>query len=249
MTKTITSLTNPLVQQAVKLHSAKYRKRCKEFIAEGIRVISTLIDAQHKPIVIFTTDALLPQADRFASNINIVLVSQALIKKISSLDTPSDIVAIFPIPEQLPYNKIGPGVVFVELQNPGNAGTLIRTAVAMNKKTAVFVDSVDPWNPKVVQASAGAIGMINVFQLTWDELVHNNGSLSLCALVVNGGKQPETMNLSNSLIVVGNEGSGLSNKKIEQCNEKITLKMPGEFESLNASIAGSIALYLSSSPK
>jgi len=245
MIKTITSLTNPLIQQAVKLHSAKYRDRCKEFIAQGLRVITTLIEAQHIPITVFTTEKLLYHAKKLASQEKIILISETLMKKISTLESASDIVAIFPIPLPLPYDQITSGVVLMELQNPGNAGTLIRTAVAMNKKTAIFVNSVDPWNPKVVQASAGAIGLINIFQLTWDELITYKNSLTLCALVVKNGKDPKKITFNNSLIIVGNEGQGLSDEKIKQCDEQITLLMPGKFESLNASIAGSIALYLS----
>ncbi len=123
-------------------------------------------------------------------------------------------------------------------------GTLIRTAAAMNKKTIVCVESVDPWNPKVVQATAGAIGSVNIFCINWDELLLNKKNLSLCALVAINGKNPDTVNLQNSLIVVGNEAHGIPEQWIAACDTQITLPMPGKFESLNAAVAGSIALYL-----
>jgi len=245
MIKTITSSTNPLVQRAIKLHSAKYRAHYKEFIAEGLHVIETLIETQNAPITIFTTEKQLSTVQKLVAEKKIILIPETLNVKISTLESPSGIIAIFPIPLQPSYNKLSSGIVLVDIQNPGNAGTLLRTAVAMNKKTAVFVNGVDPWSPKVVQASAGAIGLITIFQLTWDELVKHKGAFSLCALIVSGGDDPQNINIQNDLIVVGNEGQGLSQEQIDQCDKKITLSMPGNFESLNAAIAGSIALYLS----
>ncbi len=245
MIKNITSNTNPLIQRVIKLRSSKYRKRYNEFIAEGVRVITTLINAHHKPTTLFVTEKLLPQAKKLIRHTPIIVVSESLMKKISDMEAPSGILAVFPTPATQPYSALTPGVVLIGVQNPGNAGTLIRTAVAMNKKTAIFINSVDPWNEKVVQASAGAVGMINTFQLTWDELIAHKKNILLCALVIEQGKNPEKIDLHNSLIIVGNEGAGLSHEKIAQCDEKITLVMPGNFESLNASIAGSIALYLS----
>jgi TrmH family RNA methyltransferase len=246
MIKTITSPTNPLIQRAIKLHSSKYRTHYKEFIAEGIRIIATLVQANHIPAILFVTENVVAHAQKIISDEKIVIISESLMKKISTAETPSGMVALFAIPAQPDVAQLSAGIVLVDMQNPGNAGTLVRTAVAMNKKTAVFVGGVDPWNPKVVQASAGAIGLINIFQLTWEELVTHKKIIPLCALVVANGKQPDTKILHNAFIVVGNEGQGLSKKQVEQCDETITLTMPGSFESLNAAVAGSIALYISS---
>jgi TrmH family RNA methyltransferase len=114
----------------------------------------------------------------------------------------------------------------------------------MNKNTVVFIESVDAWNPKVVQASAGAIGQVNIFSLTWTELLQHKKNLNLCALVSSQGKNPSAINLRNALIIIGSEGHGIPQEWIDQCDERITIPMPGNFESLNAAVAGSIALYL-----
>jgi len=250
MIKTITSLTNPLIQRIVKLHSAKYRKAYQEFIVEGVHIIATLTQAQHKPIQVLTTEKMLFYTKRFFTPDsvifdNIIVVSEAIMKKISTQETPSGILALFSIPTQPDLDALSSGIVLANVQNPGNAGTLIRTAVAMNKKTAVFIGGVDPFNPKVVQASAGTIGAITIFQLDWQDLITHKKSIPLYALVATGGKNPQAINIRDSLIVVGNEGAGLTDEDIAQCDDTITLPMPGPCESLNASIAGSIALYLS----
>lgn len=251
MIKKISSHTNPLVQYVVSLHNKKYRDERQEFIAQGERTVSTIIAAGHVPTMIFVTEEVVPVAQKMAPDDAISIVASSVMEKISTVKSPSGILAVFSIPEQPSYETINSGIVLLELQDPGNAGTLLRTAVAMNKKTAIFVDSVDPWSPKVVQASAGAIGMINVFCMSWENLLEHKGTRPLCALILSRGNNPRNPDLSEVLIVVGNEGHGISRKHIGQCEEKMTLAMPGEFESLNAAVAGSIALYLStlSSPK
>lgn len=245
MIRKILSHTNALVQHVVKLHSLKYRNEFQEFIAQGERTISTLIAAGHTPVTLFVIEEDLKAAKKLAKDDTIIIVENSIMKKISTNKSPSGMLATFAIPLQPSADQISSGIVLVEIQDPGNAGTLIRTTVAMNKKTAIFVESVDPWNPKTVQASAGAIGMLNVFCMSWDELMMNKGPVPLCALIVSKGRNPLTLDLSNALIVIGNEGHGIARQRIGQCEEKVTLTMPGGFESLNASIAGSIVLYLS----
>lgn len=245
----ISSRTNPIIQDIVKLHSTKYRDSQKKFIAQGERTCSTLISAGHKPITIFVTEEHLTAAQKLTTNAHIVLVNQSVMEKISTTQTASGMLALFHIPPQPSYNKLGSGAVLARVADPGNAGTLIRTAAAMNKKTVVCVESVDPWSPKVVQASMGAVGLVNIFLLTWQELIKHKGTTELCALVVKDGKAPDEIDLKNKLIVIGNEAHGIPHEWIADCEETVTLPMPGDFESLNAATAGSIALYLAASIK
>jgi len=244
MIRKITSNANSLIQHVIKLHSSKHRTECNEFIAQGERTISTLIEAGLTPLNLFIVEEELAHAKKLANDETIIIVHTSILEKMSTVKSPSGMLATFAIPQQPSYDLISSGIVMVEIQDPGNAGTLLRTAVAMNKKTAVFVESVDPWSPKVVQASAGAIGMINIFCISWEELLENKGTIPLCALITSQTNNPRDTDLSNALIVVGNEGNGLARKRVGQCEEKMTLSMPGGFESLNASVAGSIALYI-----
>jgi TrmH family RNA methyltransferase len=128
-------------------------------------------------------------------------------------------------------------------------GTLIRSAIAMGIKSVVIVEGTDPWSPKVIQASAGTIIQANVFQIGWDQLIKNKKNLKLCALVVKGGKKPNQIDFKDILLVVGNEANGIPDNWLSKCEEKMTLPMPGNTESLNAAIAGSIALYLAFAKK
>jgi len=241
--KTITSSQNPLIQRVIKLHEVKYRAKFQEFIAEGIRTIETLIKSNQTITTLFTTEEYIHDAQQLVPDKNIILISTSLMKKISLATTPSNFLAIFAIPSQETIS-LNPGIVLAQIQDPGNAGTLIRTAVAMNKNTIICVESVDPWNPKVIQASAGTIGYANIFSLSWQELLQHKKQLKLYALIVSGGQNPYTINTQDALLVIGNEAHGIPQNWIDQCDKKITLSMPGTCESFNAAIAGSIALYM-----
>lgn len=244
MIRKVNSHVNSLVKHVVKLHSAKNRALLQEFIAEGLRTISTIINAGHKPVTLFIVEEFLAQAQKIAHEDAIVVVAPSVMEKMSTTKSPSGMLATFKIPHQPAFNKLDSGIVLAQVTDPGNAGTLIRTAAAMNKNTVVFVESVDAWNPKVVQATAGAIGRVTIFTMTWNELLQNKNNLMLCALISAHGKNPSSVDLAHSLIIIGNEGHGIPYEWVKQCDERITLPMPGEFESLNAAVAGSIALYL-----
>jgi len=244
MIKQINSTTNQLIKKVVQLHSSKYRDKYQEFIAEGFRTISTLITAGGELLTLFAVEEFLYDAQQIAPEKSIIIVTPSVMKKISTAKTPSGLLAIFRIPQQPSLDTLGAGIVLAKISDPGNMGTLIRTAAAMNKKTIICIESVDPWNPKVVQASAGALGNVSIFCISWQDVLLHKKNIPLCALVAIEGKSPESVNLKNALIVVGNEGAGIPDEWIAQCDEKITLPMPGNFESLNAAVAGSIALYL-----
>jgi TrmH family RNA methyltransferase len=244
MIKKIDSTANPIIKHVAQLHSSKHRAHLQEFIAEGFRTISTLINAGSKLITLFTTEEFVYDAQQLVPAKQIIIVSEQVLQKISTSKNPSGLLATFQIPAQPSFDKLAAGIVLAQIADPGNMGTLIRTAAAMNKKTVVCIETVDPWNPKVIQATAGAIGTVDLFCINWHDLILNKKNLRLCALVATEGKKPEDVNLCDALIVVGNEGAGIPNEWIAQCDEKITLPMPGNFESLNAAVAGSIALYL-----
>ena len=246
----ITSVQNESIKQIVQLHSAKGRTQYQQFIGQGLRVCTTLAQSNIPLVHIYTTKHMLADAQSIASHtpyVPITLVTDAVMRKISTSTTPAGIVCVFGMPKTVPLQlMIAPGLVLVGLSDPGNIGTLLRTAAALAIKTIVLVEGADVFNPKVIQASAGTIGMINLFHCTWHELVAHARSkkISLSALVVNGGKAPQEIKNKNTLLVVGSEAHGLTTEQQRDCDQLITLPMPGNTESLNAAIAGSIALYL-----
>ncbi len=242
--KTISSRTNPAIKHAASLHNKKYRAKHQQFIAEGLRSVSTLIHSNNLPEALYVTENRVSDAQKLVDEYRIYLVEDHVMEKISSTSTPSGIVGVFPIPPEPSPDTLGAGIVLAQISDPGNMGTLIRTAAALNTQSIVIIQGTDPWSPKVVQASAGTIGIVSIFQWSWDKLQTHKGKNKLCALTIAGGKKPAEIDFKHTLLVVGSEAHGIPEERVANCDEKLTLPMPGGAESLNAAVAGSIALYL-----
>ena len=244
--KKITAPTNPFVKQIVALHNTKGRREYGHFVAEGIRTIETLIAGGMKPIHFLATEQALDTAQQFVSQYGgeCIEVTETVMNKISPSATPSGLLATFAIPQQKIDALSTPGVALDHISDPGNMGTLIRSAVAFGCKSIVIIGGADCWSPKVIQSSAGTIAHAAIIETSWKTLLAQEKRPLLCALVVNGGKKPTTISLRDYVLVIGNEAHGIDQKNALLCNEQVTLQMPGNTESLNAAIAGSIALYL-----
>jgi TrmH family RNA methyltransferase len=215
-------------------------------LVEGLRAVSTFLHSVHVLQRLYITQKALSNASDLLKKCHYTVITDSQMAEISAASTPSGVLAIFEI------NKIvaplGAGIVCARLQDPGNAGTLVRSAAALNKKTVVFVESVDPWSPKVIQASAGTIAQVNVHELSWHGLKQQKKDIPLLALVTKQGQQPTAAH-ADGLFVVGNEANGIPPEWVKECEQKITLAMPGNTESLNAAVAGSIALYMTLLPE
>lgn len=239
----ITSVQNELIKTITKLHNPKGRKAQQKFLAEGIRVLSNFANSKWKPTELFATEQMADTALELFKKEPIIL-SDNVMKKLSTVATPSGVIAVFSYQKESPP-KLSTGLVLVSITDPGNMGTLLRSAVAFGSQTVVIVDGCDPYSPKVIQSSAGAVAQINILQWSWEKLLKNKKDFTLCALVVKDGQAPETFKDKNDLLlVVGNEAHGLSQDQINDCEAQLTLPMNKNTESLNAAIAGSIALYL-----
>lgn len=239
----IISVDNPEIKLVTELHEAKGRKAQKRFIGQGLRTCQTLIASNLELIKLYVTEEHLDQALQITTITHICLINTRILEKISTSTTPSGLVGVFGIPQQLTTKSLTEGIVLARISDPGNMGTLIRSAYAMGVRTVVVVEGTDPWSPKVIQATAGAIAALNIFELPWQALVENKRALTLCALVVKGGSAPKSIASSNILLVVGNEAQGIPEDWVKNCEKSMTIPMPGNAESLNAAVAGSIAMY------
>lgn len=241
--KTITSRQNPEIVAVAQLANAKQRAEQGLFLAEGLRVCSTLIKSPLALAQLYVTEAMLPHAQKMTRETKITVVNDSVIEKIAQTNNPSGMVGVFAIPAVPHFDRLTPGLVLAGISDPGNMGTLIRSCVAFGVQSVVVVEGVDPWSPKVVQSSAGTLGLVTLFTTTWQDLLHIKGDLELCALTVKNGQPPCDITSKNMLLVVGNEAHGIPAEWIAQCDYQLTLPMVGKAESLNAAVAGSLALY------
>ena len=242
----IQSLINPKVKHLVALQKKAYRHEHKQFLAQGATVYATLLQAGIKLHSVFVTAQAHDEHHQILKPDTMFEVTDAIMKKISTETTPSGIVAIFEIPESSTSDVTANALVLHNIQDPGNMGTLIRSAAAMNIATIFTMQGVDAYHPKVVQASAGTIGFVSIVPTNWPIFYKTYKHIGMCALVVDGGQDPQEINLKDCMLVLGSEGQGLPKEIITSCSQKMTIPMPGKTESLNAAVAGSIAMYLKS---
>jgi TrmH family RNA methyltransferase len=239
--KYISSVHHDDVKHIVSLQNRSYRYEHLQFIAQGTRVCKDLV-TRYKPVVIYMTEDYY-QSHEFQQLEEIIIgVSDRVMEKISGATTPSGICIIFSMPPTQPLPKSGPGIVLMDINDPGNMGTLIRSAAAMNVNHVILVGGVDPYHPKVIQSTAGCLQNMNIYQTSDTELKKQD--LNLCGLIVKNGQNPDSIDFTNTFLVVGNEAHGLSPDQIQLCTTTMTIPMPGNTESLNAAVAGSIGLYI-----
>lgn len=179
-------------------------------------------------------------------------VAGGSLRKVLDLVTPQSVVAVA---EQQhadlrslledAHSRGRPLMALVGIQDPGNAGTLVRVAEATGCAGAVFTEgSVDPWNPKTVRATAGALLRVPVAEgvapATLVELAGEVGP-PLVATIAHGGGSPDGLDLSGAkVILVGSEAHGLPAELLEAAQMTVTIPMEGEVESLNAAVSGAL---------
>jgi RNA methyltransferase, TrmH family len=138
-------------------------------------------------------------------------------------------------------------VIVAGLQDPGNLGTLIRSAEAFGASGVIALPgTVSQWNSKAMRASAGSVFRLPVVAATEDEVflrLRSLGVKTLAAVAERGVSAAETQLAGPVALLIGNEGRGLSPELLKRADERITIPCPGPVESLNAAIAGSILLY------
>ena len=230
----IESLNNAKVKTWQKLKEKKYRDETNLFIIEGDHLIQ---EAKKKNIIkeIITIDSE-EKADYY--------VNLQIMKKISCQKSISKSIAVC---YKLKENKIKNRILGLDnIQDPGNLGTMIRSAVAFNFDTIVLSNNtVDLYNDKVIRASEGMIFHLNIIRCDLEKFLQENISeYDILITDVQKGENIKNISLSKKIIlVIGNEGNGV-NKEIKKYNKHlIKLNMNQSCESLNASIAASILMY------
>lgn len=231
---------NPLVKELRQLHRPEGRRAARALLVEGRRAIAGFLAAGWRAEVVLAPPDEAAPADWQARP-----CSPRAAARLSQSSSPSGWFARFPLPDPGPLRPATGGLVLAEIADPGNAGTLVRSAAAFGIGDVVVVGGADPWSHKVVQASAGALAAVRIHRLDPAAgLGPLTGGAPLAALVVEGGADPATVPPGPRWLVVGSEAHGLRPEWQAVCNERLTLPMPGAVESLNAAVAGSIACYL-----
>lgn len=181
------------------------------------------------------------------AGVRVFALSEGVVEKIADAQTPQPVLAAvrFEQPDVTSVAKAGLIVVLHELRDPGNVGTIIRSADAAGATAVVLTgQSVDPFNPKTLRASAGSIFHLPVLVASIDAALAYFSDTQLLATVVRGGRSHREVDFSMpSVVVIGNEADGLDAATIERCATTISIPMDGRSESLNAGVAASLIAF------
>ena len=226
------------------LQHKKFRREHGLFLVEGYKSVSEFINSAYQIEAIYYTSTVASKMLKLSQKINSGEISLNILEKISTLKTPPDVIALvkIPAPIDLNYAKLQKkfSLVLDGIQDPGNLGTIIRTADWFGIDDIICSeDSVEVYNPKVVQATMGSLSRINVHYTNLG-LVIPQLNLPVFGALLDGENIYNTNFGGEGLLVMGNEGNGLRPEIKTLINKTITIPRVGNAESLNVAIATAI---------
>lgn len=236
----ITSVNNAYIKELVKLKHKKYRDQKRSFLIEGIHLCEEANNAGVLQQLIIRKDCTYQTTFD-----NTLLVSDEVMNKLSTTVSLVDVIGLCSFFDQT--EEIGNKVVILDnVQDPGNVGTIIRTAIAFGfNDIFLSLDSVDLYNEKLIRSSQGAIFKANIRSINSIELIsklkQDDYKVYGTALDKASGLQ-SFERIDKVALVFGNEGQGVSKELLNVCDDNIFIEIQG-FESLNVAIAAGICLY------
>ena len=251
MKSIITSLSNPKIKELRKLKEKKYRVAAREFLIEGVLFVQEALRQKATIRSLIVSDELLLEGLDPDPMTEVMIVPYEVIKDLASTVTPQGIIACVVIPDQVsPLDFFRePGLWFYldEIRDPGNLGTIIRSAHAFNVDGLILSKGcADPYQDKVLRSTMGSIFKVALYtdqepQLLSD-LLENGTELYLTDLY-DAGDLATIATSDRAVIVIGNEARGVSDEIKALTHKNIRIPMPGGAESLNAAVAASLIMY------
>ena len=256
----ISSFSNSKVKSVIALRDkASVRRERGAFIVEGIRMLSEVENSD--VLEVYVSESFLADADESTRNqlqtfsVGYEVLTDAVFSKISDTKTPQGVLVVVrqsnrSIDDLFEESADAPQPLLLlceRIQDPGNLGTILRTSEAAGA-TGVIIssDSADPYSPKVVRATMGAIlrvPFVIVGSVTDTVEFLKGRTIPVYAAALENAKEYDTIQYGACAFVIGNEGEGLCEETIAAATEKVCIPMLGRTESLNASVAASILLY------
>lgn len=236
----ITSLENEKIKNYSKLQQKKYRDLTNEYLVEGKHLV---LEAQKNNVL---KEVLLLEEESPLAGIPFVYVTPDIMKKLSTLDTPSTIIGI--CAKKNVSQILGHKILLLDaIRDPGNLGTIIRSAAAFNVDTLVLSeDTVDLYNPKVLRSTQGMYHYLNIIEMPLEKALSiiKENKIPLYGTNVNEGTNvKELSHPEKYALIMGNEGQGVKKEIAQLCEKNIYIPMNKNVESLNVAIATSILLY------
>ncbi len=258
MPREITAFSNPLVRYARDLRDKRRRRAARQFLAEGLRILTEARETGRLPRTLFYAAA---SADHplvhdlsiavEAAGGDCVQTTPAILAKLSGKENPQAVVGIFDefARSLADLDRSGSGIWLVaeRLRDPGNLGTILRTGDAVGAGGLILIDDcVDPFSVEAVRASMGALFTVPVVQSGWAPFLAwlRDGPGQLVGLSLGGERDyREARYAAPTFLLTGNEAQGMPDAYAEACDTLVRLPMLGKADSLNAAVATAVMAY------
>ncbi|MDR0929074.1 MAG: RNA methyltransferase [Oscillospiraceae bacterium] len=249
MYQTVTSTQNPRVQALRALHSAKGREAAGCFLAEGAKLCAEALRDAEVALLLADQAKAEAFAPLLAAAPEALLAPAHVLASACEVKTPQGVVAAVRMPETMPIEAVeSPLLVLDGVQDPGNVGTMLRTAEAAGFKGALLsANCADPFAPKTVRASMGSVLRLPFIRGDLPDMLRVLAGRGFALLSAELGGTPfaaAARALQHPFaLVIGSEGQGVSSEVSAMCGVKVALPMRGRAESLNAAVAAGILMY------
>ena len=244
MEERITSRKNPLLQQVKKLlSSGKARKEAGLFVSDGTKLLAEAVKYCPELETVILSDGI--QAE-VPANVRLIRVPGDVMESISPMQTPQGALFLCRLPEKTKFTP-QPGMLLLDgIQDPGNLGTMLRTADALGVPVALLEGCADPYSHKVVRASMGAVFRAPVQQTTWQaaEAALKEAGIDVAVTALDDRSVDlRSADLKTMAVVMGSEGQGVRPEIMEKAQHALIIPMNPHCESLNAAVASAIVMW------
>ena len=244
MTERITARKNPLLQQVRRLlNSRKEREQSGLFVADGTKLLEEAVRWWPGLETVILTDGL---QVKVPEHVRVVYVPEDVMASVSPMEAPQGALFLCRLPEKKALEAV-PGMLLLDgIQDPGNVGTILRTADALDIPVVLLEGCADPYSHKVVRSSMGAVFRTPVQRTTWEEARQACEAAEIPVAVTALSDRAEDIRsaaLGTMAVAIGSEGRGVRQEILEYAQKELIIPMNSRCESLNAAIAAAIVMW------
>ena len=244
MEERISSRKNPLLQQVKKLLSSRSeRRKTGLFVADGTKLLEEAVKYWPGLQTVILTDGVEIQVP---DHVRVVRVPEDVMASISPMEAPQGALFLGKLPEQTEFVPKKGMLILDGVQDPGNIGTILRTADAMDVPVVLLEGCADPWSWKVIRSTMGAAFRTPVVQASWEEVLGKCREAGIpigVTALSDRAVDIRSARLSDMALVIGSEGRGVRKEVLENADHELIIPMNPHCESLNAAIAAAIVMW------
>lgn len=240
----ITSRKNPLIQRVRRLlTSKKERETAGLFVADGTKLLVEAVRYYTGLQTVILSDGV--EAD-VPAHVEVVRVPEDIMEYISPMETPQGALFLCRLPEPKEFTPQAGMLLLDGIQDPGNLGTILRTADALDVPVVLLEGCADPYSHKVVRSSMGAVLRVQPVQATWEQVSATCAEAGIPVAVTalsDRARDIRQANLPSVAVVIGSEGRGVRQEILQQADRELIIPMNTHCESLNAAVAATIVMW------